>query len=166
MSSYRDTQQPEWTVARSFRLLRPIISRKSASQRQRGLDDRPSREIKKPRLQDAPSRARFGDSPNPRLDPDWMHKSRKAVPRQYSRLMPSSSSDPVVDASFGTFSIPTPLIQRTMKVQVAEKFPAVSNRINHPGVRGTYESSRLTVHVYQLSMQISSQRNLYHKQTK
>ena len=134
MISNRDTQQPEWTVARSFRLLRPIISRKSTSQQKPG--EKSSQRITKSQTGAVIRRPRFGDSPNPRNDPDWMHKPRKLVPRQYSRLIPSSSSDPVIDTLSGTLSIPTPLIQRTVGVPTAGGTNVVTNRANHSGARG------------------------------
>jgi hypothetical protein len=100
----------EWTVSRCFRLLRPIVSRKSASTLARPGETR--RKDVRSRIAPAVIRAKFGDSPNSKLDPDWMSKPRKLAPRQYVRLGPTSSSDPVLELSAGSLSIPTPIIAR------------------------------------------------------
>ena len=99
-----DSKQPEWTTSRCFRLLRPIVSRKTDTQITQGTTRRNVRGS-------TTVRSRFGGSPNAQQDPDWMAKPRKLASRQYSKTS-TSSSDPVVDVRVGALSIPTPEIQR------------------------------------------------------
>lgn len=82
------------------------------------------------RAQIAPSvsRSRFGDSPNPKLDPDWMVKSRNLAPRQYARLALPSFSDPVSELSAGCLSIPTPMVARIRGAGVSSEADATSVR--------------------------------------
>ncbi|KIW01079.1 hypothetical protein, variant [Verruconis gallopava] len=130
MISTGENSSVEWTVSRCFRLLRPIVSRKSA------LRSEPLAEVKKrdQESQTAPlfTRHKFGDSPGPRHDPDWVTgKRHKAVTRQYARQAHRVSSAPKSQHSAGAFSIPTPVVARIRGVGATRSEGSLDQNFEH-----------------------------------
>lgn len=98
--------------------------------------DVPQESNARARLAPSVHRVKFGDSPNPKLDPDWMMKPRKNGRRQYVRLANSSSSDPVVESCAGVLSIPTPVIARVREAEAMGCSNLANSPVVHVNSRG------------------------------
>jgi hypothetical protein len=125
-------QEADWTVSRCFRILRPIASRKAIPR-----TEIPEDAGLRPERRSHPAlpirRPRFGDSPNPRIDPDWMAKPQRLAHRKYAR--PAATSFHVArESDPGKFSLPTPIIARVRGTTALQELDdSVSVRDNHRG---------------------------------
>lgn len=128
------TTKVEWTTSRCFRILRPIASRRASNNITQ--QPRECRPIRQNHDRSATSRTRFGDSPNPRCDPDWIAKPSKRGQRQYVRSTPVSS-DPVQDLKPGLLSLSTPFIQRIRGTATLSQPSSSNARPEHSLGRGT-----------------------------
>ena len=118
--------QPEWTVTKCFRVLRPLTSRQQ-SNRLNTTGSIPSQHGGNRHR--SKTNAQFGNSPDSKLDPDWIVKPAKSGPRQYART--TISSDSAIEAVPGMLSLSTPIIQRlrgTRTNPLAQWTPAVEER--------------------------------------
>lgn len=136
---YSLDQQAEWTASRCFRVLRPIASRRSTAR------SNPPTDVEKTNgsMDSVPLviRSKFGDSPNPRLDPDWLAKSRNLATRRY-RKPTQSSSDDLPDASSGAWAISTPAVARLRDIRSLKESMA-TKKMREPGIgRGQSQLQR------------------------